>query len=148
MDKEQQCPKGDVPLLLPPRPHGTLGAPAFWEQQERHWEGITMGWSMVVAALPARTLTSTMACESRAVRTLHGPGLGMEQECRAVGAVPGQAGGGKRKYRQKVFCEELVWIALPSSIPLPIQEDGASGVLETQLLPTLGMGQKGWTPCK
>lgn len=35
---------------------------------------------------------------------------------------------------------------LPSSIPVPIQEDGASGVLETQPLPTLGIGQEGWTP--
>lgn len=48
---------------------------------------------------------------------------------------------GKGKYRQKVFCEELVWIDVPSSIPIPIQEDGASGVLETQLLLMLG---KGW----
>lgn len=53
---------------------------------------------------------------------------------------------GKGKYRQEVFCEELVWIDLPSSIPIPIQEDGASGVLETQLLLTLGMGHKGWRP--
>lgn len=67
-------------------PCGTLGAPAFQEQQERHWEGISMGWSMVVAALPAWTL---IVCESGAVRTLHGPGLGVEQESRAVGAVPG-----------------------------------------------------------
>lgn len=50
------------------------------------------------------------------------------------------------KYKQKVFCEELVWIDIPSSIPIPIQGDGARGVLETQLLPMLGLGQEGWTP--
>lgn len=40
-------------------------------------------------------------------------------------------GCGKGKYRQKVFYEELVWIDLPSSIPIPIREDGDSDVLKT-----------------
>lgn len=69
MDKEQQCPQGDVPLLLPSQPHGALGAPALWEQQERHWEGVNVGWTVVGAALPAWTLTSAPGCEPGAVRT-------------------------------------------------------------------------------
>lgn len=89
-------------------PRGTLGAPAVQEQQERHWEGITVGWFMVVAALPDWTLTSTTACEPRAVRTLHGPGLGMEQESRAVGAVPGQAGGGAHLWEGKIQTEGVL----------------------------------------
>lgn len=124
-------------------PRGTLGAPAVQEQQERHWEGITVGWSMVIAALPAWNLISITACEPRAGRTLHGPRLGMEQESRAVGAVPGQAGGGARLWEGKIQTEG---VDCPSSIPIPIQEDGGSDVLETQLLPMLDVGQKGWRP--
>lgn len=53
---------------------------------------------------------------------------------------------GKGKYRQKAFYEELVWIDLPSSIPIPIQEDGGSDVLETQLLPCWAWGRRDGDP--
>lgn len=87
-------PKGMCRLCSLHGPTEPRGLP--WEQQERHREGITVEWSVVVAALPARTSTSPSGFESRAVRPLHGPGVGTEQEGTGTGAVPGEAGGGAR----------------------------------------------------
>jgi len=54
---------------------------------------------------------------------------------------------GKGKYKKKAIQEELLQAARPSSLQMASsREDGASGALETRLLPMLSMGQKGWRP--
>lgn len=92
-------PKGMCHLCSLRGPTEPWGAPAFQEQQENHWEGIIMGWSMVGAALPAWIWTSALHGSHRSEDRAW---FGNEQESRAVGAVAGQAGGGARLWEGKI----------------------------------------------
>lgn len=142
-------PKGMCHLCSLHGPTEPRGLP--WEQQERHREGITVGWSVVVAALPARTLTSPSGFESRAVRLLHGPGVGMEQEGTGTGAVPGEAGGGARlgeenKENTDRRCFMRSWLGLLFPAPSQSPSRRMEPAVSLRLLPMRSTGQKGWRP--